>query len=66
MSEPRMICTTCGDYEVCREWDQGFPPDVAERRLASRCRARGHTSTPTYRAAMSPVLEATLAGETER
>lgn len=61
MAEPRQTCTTCGDVEACRDWDRGFPPDAAKRRLAKRCKARGHVSTPTYRAGMSPEIEAWIA-----
>ena len=60
MSQPTQTCTTCGDREVCREWDRGFPPDAAKRRLAKRCKAAGHACTPEYRAGLSPSLVAIL------
>ena len=46
---PRQTCTTCGDVEVVRPDGRGFPPDIAKRRLAKRCKVKGHISTPTYR-----------------
>lgn len=49
MSEPVQRCTTCGDVEVVRMDGRGFPPDIAKRRLAKRCAAKGHASTPVYR-----------------
>lgn len=66
MSEPRQTCTTCGDSETCREWDKGFPPDAAKRRLARRCKAAGHVSTPVYRAGVDPTLERRLAAGGDR
>lgn len=61
MSEPRQTCTTCGDAEIVRPDGRGFPPDIAARRLAKRCKAAGHTCTPIYRAGMPPELERILA-----
>lgn len=29
---------------------RGFPPDIAKRKLAKRCKAQGHASDPQYRA----------------
>lgn len=63
MSGPTQTCTTCGDWEVVLPDGRGFPPDIAKRRLAKRCKARGHTCTPTYRAGMSPDLDALLTRE---
>ena len=53
MAEPTLICKTCGDLEVVRPDGRGFPPDIAERRLAKRCKARGHASDPRYYAGLS-------------
>lgn len=53
MSEPTVICEMCGDLEVVRPDGRGFPPDIAERRLAKRCKARGHVSDPRYYAGLS-------------
>lgn len=58
MSEPTLICETCGDLEVVRPDGRGFPPDIAERRLAKRCKARGHVSAPRYYAGLSFGLSA--------
>jgi len=52
MSEPTQTCTTCGAVEVVRPC-RGFPPDVAKRKLAKRCEAKGHVSTPTYLAGLA-------------
>lgn len=52
MSQPTQTCTTCGAIEIVRPDGRGFPPDIAKRRLAKRCTALGHTSTPVYRAAL--------------
>lgn len=66
MSQPTQTCTTCGDSEVCREWDRGFPPDAAKRRLAKRCKAAGHVSTPTYRAGLGLGVEALIRQTAEK
>lgn len=65
MSEPRQTCLVCGDYEVVRPDGRGFPPDIAKRRLAKRCKAAGHTSKPKYSVGLSPLLEALLKGNTD-
>lgn len=49
-SEPHVWCATCGDVEVVKLDGRGFPPDIAKRKLAKRCRAKGHASTGEYRA----------------
>jgi hypothetical protein len=48
--EPTQTCQACGDVEVVRPDGRGFPPDIAKRRLAKRCKANGHTCDPKYRA----------------
>lgn len=53
MSEPIQRCTTCGDVEIVRMDGRGFPPDIAKRRLAKRCAAKGHACTPVYRVGLS-------------
>lgn len=50
MSAPVQRCTTCGDTEIVAPDGRGFPPDIAERRLAKRCKAAGHPCTPEYTA----------------
>jgi hypothetical protein len=50
VSQPTQTCTTCGDVEVVTPDGRGFPPDIAARRLAKRCKLKGHTSTAQYRA----------------
>lgn len=50
MSEPTQTCQTCGDVEVVRPDGRGFPPDIAKRKLANRCKAAGHVCNPQYRA----------------
>lgn len=45
-------CQECGAVEVVRPDGRGFPPDIAKRRLAKRCRQAGHVSRPTYRAGL--------------
>ncbi len=51
-SAPRQTCTTCGAVEYVKPDGRGFPPDIAKRRLAKRCRANGHASTPVYQAGL--------------
>lgn len=48
MSEPIQRCQTCGDYEIVRQDGRGFPPDIAKRRLAKRCKAAGHECDAKY------------------
>lgn len=60
MSEPTQTCTECGRVEVVTPDGRGFPPDIAKRRLAKRCKAAGCPSHPVYRAGMSPGLELLL------
>lgn len=50
MSSPTQTCEVCGDVEVVRQDGRGFPPDVAKRKLAKRCKANGHACKPQYRA----------------
>ena len=47
---PCQTCYVCGDYEIVRPDGRGFPPDIAKRRLAKRCKANGHKSEPIYTA----------------
>lgn len=60
MSEPTQTCQVCGDFEVVHPDGRGFPPDIAKRRLITRCRAAGHICVPKYRAGMSVDLETVL------
>lgn len=66
MTQPRQTCLTCGDSEVVRPDGRGFPPDIAKRRLAKRCTARGHACDPTYRAGVSDDLAQILGLELPR
>lgn len=50
---PTQTCTTCGDVEIVRQDGRGFPPDIARRRLERRCKSKGHTCQPQYRAGVS-------------
>ena len=51
MSAPTQTCVVCGDTEACKlDGRGGFPPDVAKRRLAKRCAAKGHVCEPIYTA----------------
>jgi hypothetical protein len=50
MSSPTQTCEVCGDVEVVRQDGRGFPPDIAKRKLAKRCKAKGHACQPQYRA----------------
>lgn len=50
MSEPTQTCTICGDVEVVKHDGRGFPPNIALRRLAKRCKAKGHVCKAQYRA----------------
>jgi len=50
MSEPTQRCSVCGMSEVVRPDGRGFPPDIAKRKLAKRCKAAGHVSKPVYTA----------------
>lgn len=65
MSQPTQTCRLCGAVEVVRPDGRGFPPDIAKRRLKRRCKANGCPSEPTYRAGLSPALEALLAAAKE-
>lgn len=48
--EPLQTCRVCGKSEVVRMDGRGFPPDIAKRRLAKRCKESGHRSDPQYTA----------------
>ena len=50
MSSPTQTCQVCGDVEVVCPDGRGFPPNIAKRRLAKRCTAKGHVCKPQYRA----------------
>lgn len=50
---PSQTCQTCGDFEEVRPDGRGFPPDIAKRRLAKRCAAKGHHCVPVYRAGLA-------------
>lgn len=50
MSEPTQTCQVCGDVEYVVPDGRGFPPDIAKRRLAKRCKENGHTCIPQYQA----------------
>ena len=52
MSEPTQTCRVCGDVEVVRMDGRGFPPDIAKRKLAKRCREAGHRCDPQYLAGL--------------
>lgn len=54
MSEPKQTCQVCGDVEIVRMDGRGFPPDIAKRRLAKRCAAKGHASEPQYLVGIKP------------
>lgn len=48
MNQPTQTCTLCGAVEIVTPDGRGFPPDIAKRRLAKRCRDAGHKSKPVY------------------
>lgn len=50
MSEPVQRCLVCGDYEIVHPDGRGFPPDIAKRKLAKRCKVNGHVCEPKYTA----------------
>ena len=50
MSSPVQTCQVCGDREWVMPDGRGFPPDIAKRRLAKRCKAAGHNCDPLYTA----------------
>lgn len=52
MSSPTQTCQVCGDIEVVRQDGRGFPPDAAKRKLAKRCKAKGHDCDARYRAGL--------------
>lgn len=52
MSDPIQTCTICGDTETVRPDGRGFPPDIAKRKLAKRCKAKGHTTIAQYTAGL--------------
>ncbi len=62
MSQPTQTCTECGRVEVVTMDGGGFPPDIAKRRLAKRCKAAGCPSKPAYRAGIGAGLESLLRG----
>lgn len=47
-SNPMHTCLVCGDSELVVPDGRGFPPDIAKRKLAKRCKAAGHTCDPRY------------------
>jgi hypothetical protein len=53
MTEPSQTCAVCGDTETVRPDGRGFPPDIAKRKLAKRCRVAGHRCDPQYRAGVT-------------
>ena len=55
--EPTQTCQVCGDYEMVRPDGRGFPPDIAKRRLAKRCKAAGHACDAKYQAGVAIRLE---------
>ena len=57
MSEPTQTCRFCGVSVAVRPDGRGFPPDIAKRKLAKSCEARGHKADPVYRAGIHPALE---------
>lgn len=50
MIDPKWTCENCGDTEPVVPDGRGFPPDIAKRKLAKRCKAKGHNSCPYYTA----------------
>lgn len=52
MSSPVQTCQVCGDREWVMPDGRGFPPDIAKRRLAKRCKAAGHNCDPLYTAGL--------------
>lgn len=48
MIQPRYTCATCLREQVVVPDGRGFPPDIAKRKLAQRCKAAGHESAPEY------------------
>jgi len=63
MSEPTQTCTICGTIEIVKPDGRGFPPDIARRKLAKRCKAAGHECAPKYMVGISPLLLRRLAGD---
>lgn len=53
MTSPVQTCQVCGDREWVTRDGRGFPPDAAKRRLAKRCKAKGHVSDPVYTAGVT-------------
>lgn len=53
MTQPTQTCELCGLVEVVTPDGRGFPPDIAKRRLAKRCKADGCPSQPTYRVGLA-------------
>lgn len=49
---PVQTCQVCGDFERVVPDGRGFPPDIAKRRLAKRCKAAGHKCEPFYTAGL--------------
>lgn len=52
MSSPVQTCQVCGDREWVVPDGRGFPPDIAKRKLAKRCKAAGHNCDPLYTAGL--------------
>lgn len=53
MSSPVQTCQVCGDREWVVPDGRGFPPDIAKRKLAKRCKAAGHNCDPLYTAGLT-------------
>lgn len=65
MSEPTVTCQTCFSKVTVEPAGRGFPPDVAKRKLAKVCKAKGHESDPKYRAGVRIGGPVTGQGESE-
>lgn len=50
MSLPTQHCLVCHDVEIVTPDGRGFPPHIAKRRLAKRCKAKGHSCQAQYTA----------------
>lgn len=50
---PTVMCTRCGEWIEVVPDGRGFPPNIAKRKLAKMCGARGHKSEPSYRAGVT-------------
>jgi hypothetical protein len=66
MSGPIVFCKTCGTVMAVKPDGRGFPPSIAQRKLAKSCKSRDCDFRIDYRAGMSQDLIDLLEGMRNR